>query len=142
MPWFRYFVFIGGALLAFLFISDAYAPKEALVNEQASDAERSILRIRSDQKWPERIVLDTSLPTISPPQELASTVVVAPRAVADIYTKTASFEAFAQVQSIEPKTIQPKKPVAQVKKRRVAKVQHQRAVASMQQSGFGFFGWE
>ena len=141
MPWVRYFVFIGGALIAFLFISDAYAPKEAVTNGQVSDAERATLRIRSDQKWPERIVIDTSQPTISPPPVLASAIVSAPRAVADIDTKTAPFEAFAQAQSIEPKN-ESKKPVPHLKKRRIAKVQHQRAVASVQQSGFGFFGWE
>ena len=123
-------------MLAVLLISDAYAPKEAVTSGQVAGAERPTLRIRSDQRWPERIVIDTSLPTITPPPVLASTIIAAPKAVADIDTKTAPLEAFAQVRSIEPK-----KPVPQVRKRRVAKVQHQRAVASIQQSGFDFFTW-
>jgi hypothetical protein len=143
MPWVRYFVFIGGALLALLFISDAYVPKEAIVNGAVADAGRPALRIQSDQKWPERIVIDTSLPTISVPQPALPVIAAAPKAVGDIDTTTAPREAFAQVSETfaqarlpESKTREPK-----IRKRRVAKLPRQPAMASTQQSGLDFFAW-
>jgi hypothetical protein len=66
MPWARYFLYVGGALLALLFFSDAYFPK--LPVEVRADAEHPVIRIHSDRKWPERVVFDTSLPTIVPAQ--------------------------------------------------------------------------
>jgi len=66
MPLARYFVYVGGVLLALLFIADACLPKRPV----AHGAERISygIRIHSDRKWPERIVYDTSLPTITTPQ--------------------------------------------------------------------------
>ena len=67
MPLLRYFVFVGGTLLALLFISDAVLqgqPLPGYMNAASSDLPP--FRIHSDQKWPERIVFDTSLPTIKP----------------------------------------------------------------------------
>jgi hypothetical protein len=70
MPLLRYFLFVGGVLLALLFISDALLPK-LTVADRAS-ANLPVIRIVSDRKPPERIVYDTSLPTIIPPH-LANT---------------------------------------------------------------------
>ena len=139
MPWVRYFVFIGGALLALLFVADTFSAKEVGVEAQAAAIERSPLRIQSDQRWPERIVIDTTQPTIVPPPAVESAV--APKAVADIDTTTASLEAFAQLQAPAqtPETNNITRP--QVKKRKVAKVQRHRAVASAQQNTFDFFAW-
>ena len=67
MPLLRYFVFVGGVLLALLFISDAVLPKQPLpgyLNVASSD--QPTVRIHSERKWPERIVFDTSLPTVKP----------------------------------------------------------------------------
>ena len=68
MPLARYFIFVGGVLLALLFVVDAYLPKlPATVSDRAeAGTDKSIIRIHSDRKWPERIVFDTSLPTIVP----------------------------------------------------------------------------
>ncbi|MDP1881715.1 MAG: hypothetical protein Q8K88_02420, partial [Bradyrhizobium sp.] len=71
MPIARYFFYVGGVLLALLFAVDAYVPKEPVVGSTAAAAaaaENPTLRIRSDRKWPERVVYDTSLPTIVPPK--------------------------------------------------------------------------
>ena len=70
MPVARYFLFVGGVLLALLFGVDAFAPKEPLGTSvaTATPVENPTLRIRSDRKWPERVVYDTSLPTIVPPK--------------------------------------------------------------------------
>jgi hypothetical protein len=67
MPLLRYFIFVGGTLLALLFISDAVLPGQSLPGYMnAASSDLPPFRIRSDQKWPERIVFDTSLPTIKP----------------------------------------------------------------------------
>ena len=66
MPLARYFLYVGATLLALLFISDPYLPK--LPAADRGNSHPAIIRIHSDHKWPERIVYDTSLPTIVPAQ--------------------------------------------------------------------------
>jgi hypothetical protein len=68
MPLMRYFVFVGGALLALLFIVNASLPALPVTEgaHSIATADRSIIRIQSDRKWPERVVFDTSRPTITP----------------------------------------------------------------------------
>jgi hypothetical protein len=92
MPLARYFLYVGGALLALLVISDAYFPKLAAVEGTSRSA---IIHIHSDQKWPERIVYDTSLPTVVPTQ-IAN--IEANVAAPEIVASTAEREAFAQLQ--------------------------------------------
>ena len=62
MPLMRYFVWVGSVLLALLFIADAWLPRLPAAGE--TDALTPVVRIHSDQKWPERIVYDTSAPMI------------------------------------------------------------------------------
>jgi hypothetical protein len=67
MPLLRYFLFVGGTLLALLFVSDAVLPKQPLpsfLNVASSD--QPFVRIHSERKWPERIVFDTSVATVKP----------------------------------------------------------------------------
>src|SRR5690349_6738545 len=66
MPLARYFLLVGGALLALLFIADASIPT-APAGKRANSIPITI-RIRSDVKWPERVIYDTTLPTIVPTQ--------------------------------------------------------------------------
>src|SRR5215468_9728584 len=68
MPLARYFVFVGGALMALLFAFDFFSPKASadIGIHSAGAVDKSTLRIRSEQKWPERIVLDTTQPTVAP----------------------------------------------------------------------------
>jgi hypothetical protein len=64
MPIVRYFIFVGGALAAFLFIVGWYLPKPpAVFADQSLTNNRAVIRIKSARKWPEKIVLDTSQPT-------------------------------------------------------------------------------
>ena len=68
MPVARYFLFVGGLLLALLFALDAFAPQQvAVAINSVPSIDKTVVRIRSDQKLPERVVYDTSLPTIVPP---------------------------------------------------------------------------
>jgi hypothetical protein len=68
VPIARYFVVLGGTLAALLSIADWWLPTPpARFADQPQAPERAIIRIKSAHKWPEKIVLDTSQPTIAPP---------------------------------------------------------------------------
>jgi len=144
MPLARYFLFVGGVLLALLFISDAYLPKLPVADRANTDL--PVVRIHSDRKWPERVVYDTSLPTIIPAQ-IANTdaSVPAPATVADVSAKAQVREAFAQLQPSDANQLQPsdpKKPEPKLQRKR--KIAKRRAAPPMvlveQQPQFGLFG--
>jgi hypothetical protein len=68
VPLGRYFAFAGSLLLAMLFIADWYLPSassQTFFREARVD--KSIIRIKSAHKWPEPVIIDTSLPTVVPP---------------------------------------------------------------------------
>jgi hypothetical protein len=68
VPIASYLIFVGGALAALLFIPGWCLPKPpAMFADQAPAIDRAIIRIKSARKWPEKVVLDTSQPTITPP---------------------------------------------------------------------------
>lgn len=152
MPVARYFLFVGGVLLALLLAIDALVPQQAVVASQAAPSvDRTVVRIRSDQKLPERVVYDTSLPTIVPsPAAIAQATAPSAPAVAaapvsaDANAQARVRETFAQFVPGEAKKPDPQ---AQ-RKRKVAKSRQappmqfaqppQMRVA--QQSQFGFFG--
>lgn len=143
MPLARYFSFVGGVLLTLLFIADACLPTPPVVAR--ADANLPVIRIHSDRKWPERVVFDTSLPTIMPvPLAKAEVAIPAPATVADVSAKARVRDAFALLQPIDQKQTQlsdAKKPEPKPQaKRRIAK----RRVApplilAAQQPPFGFF---
>ena len=66
MPLMRYFGFVGSALLLLLFALDWYLP-QPVVKPVRAVTEKPVIRISSIEKLPERVVIDTSLPTIVPP---------------------------------------------------------------------------
>ena len=69
MPIGRYIAWVGASLLALLFVADWYLPKP--LPETAGDGiNRPVIRIASVQQPPERIIIDTSQPTIVPPPTL------------------------------------------------------------------------
>jgi hypothetical protein len=61
MPLARYFLWVGGVLLALLFVADACLPTLP-VAEATTDVPPPIIRIHSERKWPDRIVFDTNAP--------------------------------------------------------------------------------
>ena len=68
MPIARYFILVGGALAALLFISGWVLPTPpAMFAEQSVALERAVIRIKSAHKWPEKVILDTSQLIITPP---------------------------------------------------------------------------
>src|SRR5204863_158512 len=73
----------GGLLLALMFALDAFVPQQAAVaSNGARSIDKTVVRIRSDQKLPERVVYDTSLPTIVPPKPATVVAAAAPPAPA------------------------------------------------------------
>jgi hypothetical protein len=136
MPIVRYFAFVGGALLALLFAVGEFMPQLPAPERAEAGVEKSIIRIRSERKWPERVVFDTNQPTIVPAQAAAAPVVPAEAPVANNPTRARELQAFAQVKPSEPKKPEPKPQ----HKHRTAK---SRAAPPMvmvaQQPRFGFF---
>jgi hypothetical protein len=66
MPIGRYIAWVGTSLLALLFVADWFLPKS--LPEPAHEASnKPVIRIASIQQPPERIIIDTSQPTIVPP---------------------------------------------------------------------------
>ena len=111
MPLARYFVFVGGALVALLFALDFFSPKASADSgiHSAGPADKTTMRIRSEQKLPERIVFDTTQPTIvaKPAQtQTAQTTQAAlpgPEPTPEITPKARVRETFAQFVPVEPK---------------------------------------
>jgi hypothetical protein len=124
----RYFLSVGGVLLALLFITDAVAPKVPAAATDSNDlgTDKAVIRIHADRKWPEPVVFDTK----------AEAVVLPPAPVADVSAKTRVREAFAQLVTPEPK-----KPEAKPQRKR--KIARSRVAPPMiqvaQQPRFGFF---
>jgi hypothetical protein len=67
VPIARYFIFVGGTLAALLLIAGWCLPTPPAMFAKQLVIDRSIIRIKSARKWPEKVVLDTSQPTITPP---------------------------------------------------------------------------
>jgi len=128
-------------LLALLFISDDYFPKLAVSNRAISHS--AIIRIHSDQKWPERVVYDTSLPTVIPAQIAnMETSVAVPEIAASATVRER--EAFAQLQRPDANQLpDPKKrePKLQRQRKKIAKRQAAPAARLVaRQPQFGWFG--
>jgi hypothetical protein len=66
VPVARYFIFVGGTLAALLLIADWCLPTPPAMFDKELTIDRSIIRIKSAHKWPERVVLDTRRPTTIP----------------------------------------------------------------------------
>jgi hypothetical protein len=66
MPIVRFITWVGTSLLALVFVADWYLPKP-LPEPAGNTINRPVIRIASSQQPPERIIIDTSQPTIVPP---------------------------------------------------------------------------
>jgi hypothetical protein len=86
MPLKRYFGFVGGLLLVLLLVADRYFPSP-VSGKEAGGIDKSVIRITSAHRWPDRIVFDTNQPTIFPP----------PVILVEIPIRNSPREAFAQL---------------------------------------------
>jgi hypothetical protein len=142
MPLARYFLFVGASLLTLLFVVDAYLPKLPDAERTNAAAGVSVIRIHSDRKWPERVVFDTTVPSITP----ATTGMVeakakdsAPTSVADVSPKVRVRDVFAQLPFSQPADL--RKPEPKPKRKAVARSHPgSRPILVAQQPRIGFFG--
>jgi len=139
MPVARYFLLVGGVLLALLFLSNEFLPKLPVAERAEASPDKSAIRIQSDRKWPERVVFDTNMPTIIPPTApalVAKAEAAAPTPVAEVSAQARGLQAFAELKPSEPIKVEQKPQ----RKRKIAKT---RAAPPMvvveQQPRFGFF---
>jgi hypothetical protein len=136
MPLARYFLYVGGALLALLFILDPYFPKLQVADWEHPRS--AIIHIHSDQKWPERIIYDTSLPAVVSAQitnmeaNVAAPEIVAPAREREAFAQLQPSSQISDVKKREPKPQRQRK----FAKRRVAPP----ALLAARQMQFGWFG--
>jgi hypothetical protein len=103
MPVLRYFLFVGGALLALLLGANALLPPVPVSGVLESNTDLPTIRIHSDRKWPERVVFDTSQPMIAaaPVTVAKADAAVGNPAVTLASPKARVREAFAQLPTSE-----------------------------------------
>jgi hypothetical protein len=151
MPILRYFVVVGAVLLGLMLVADRYfaLPPVAEVAATASPLDRSILRIHSDQKLPERIVFDTTLtaPARTSPVVASTASVVTASNVKPVDSKVDPKLAFAAMEpQVAPKAA-PHTPGTRVKperraRQRLARQPRSSAIASVQPgSSQGPWSW-
>jgi hypothetical protein len=128
MPVFRYFLYVGAALVVMLFAINAYAPQApAPMQANAPGFDRTTIRITSNRVAEAPIVYDTTQPIIVPPPQVAQ---AKPVETADVRPakSDARTEAMAQIET-QPKPAASKpKP----KPRRVARHEYPRQYAQRQ----------
>ena len=143
MPVARYLLFVGGMLLALLFALDAFAPQQTVVAGNAAPSiNKTVVRIRSDQKLPDRVVYDTTRPTIVPPAAVTQVAAAPAAPAADVGVQAQVRDTFAQFVPAEAKKLE-KQPESQApRKRKIAKIRRAQPMRVAQQPhfGFGFFG--
>src|SRR6185369_14115346 len=144
MPLARYFLYVGGVLLTLVFILDACLTKLPVM--ERAHVNSPIIRIHSERKWPERIVFDTTLPTIVPAQTaIVEDRIPSPAAVTGVAVKEREREAFALMQPSNAKRLEPSAPgrreLTPQKQRKIAK-RHvmPRSLFVARQQQFGWFG--
>jgi hypothetical protein len=132
MPLARYFLFVGGTLLVLLFALNAYIPSPVVASAPVESADRPVVRIHSAQKLPERIVIDTSIPTIVPPPVTV--------AMAAVPARTPALDALAEAtpSDIRKPELKKPEPVSSPKRKVARHPAHPPMVAYAQQPRFAF----
>ncbi len=126
MPVGRYFIFVGGFLLALLFLVDWCFPSVPGVSPQeTSSIDRPAIRIKSTYKWPEKVVIDTNLPTIIPSM---AAVVAAAEPVTTGTVASPQLEAFAELKPPAPQVAKHHPPARPM--RRIARATRTTRVAA------------
>jgi hypothetical protein len=143
MPLARYFYFVGAVLLALLFILDAYFPSLPIV--ATAKVNLPVIRIYSDRKWPERIVYDTSAPTIVPTSIVRTEGIVhTPEMIADASARATEREAFAMLPSSADQLPVSNTKMREPKPRHPGKIVRKRPpaprIAMARHLQFGWFG--
>jgi hypothetical protein len=107
VPVARYFIVVGGTLVVLLFIAGWCLPTPPAMFADQLVIDRAIIRIKSARKWPEKVVLDTSQQTVTPPfiERAPATRPFALRS--DQAKNRSNFEAMAQLKAdAQPATVE------------------------------------
>jgi hypothetical protein len=112
---------------------------------ERSHANSPVIRIHSDRKWPERIVFDTTLPTIVSAPVIVEDLTPHPATATDISVKVREREAFALMQPSDAKRLEPSEPRTReltVQRQRKIVKRHvvPRSVLVARQPQFDWFG--
>jgi hypothetical protein len=102
VPLARYFIFVGGTLAALLLIAGWCLPTPPAMFADQLAIDRTIIRIKSARKWPEKVVLDTSQPTIAPSVVAGPPAAQSVRLPADEPGDQSNLEAMAQLKPDTP----------------------------------------
>jgi len=131
MPVFRYYLFVGGALLALLFGINVVVAERDRKSDLARTDRTPPIRILSEHRLPDRVVIDTSQPTIQPVEAKVAAAplppvieVEQPQLVFDLSAQANIRETFAQFVSTEPEAKPRVKKVKVKVKRRIVRVHH------------------
>jgi hypothetical protein len=141
LPLRQFFLVVGGALLMVLFVADAVIPRPP-PNESSSKGPRfPVIRINSELKGPEPVVIDTNRPAIVPKYAAHEDVAPAPQTLTLAKSKgEASAQRFSssreQTGAGEPKKAQGKQQPTRKLGRARSK---QPATLLAKRSDFGFF---
>jgi len=105
MPLLRYFAYVGGVLFALLLVANSYLPKVRVV--ESSGPRLPVIHLYAERRGPERIVFDTSAPSINPaaPGQAASADKGRPAQAANVSSKVR--DAFAELPPSEASAVQP-----------------------------------
>lgn len=115
MPYFRFLAGAGGVIVALMFAANAYlsGPDATPVEKSSSSHtgfDPSTIRITSTRKGPERVVIDTSLPTIVPPAPTVNLATVTPPRPAREAFAQANAEQAPAAKPVKEAKAQPHKP--------------------------------
>jgi hypothetical protein len=141
MPLARYFLYVGAVLAGLLLVLDAWLPKSTLM--ERAHANLPVIRIRSIEKLPERVVFDTSVQTTTSAVANMEVGVQPLAMIADAPIGLSERAAFAQLQSADAGQVQRREPAIRERKpqpqRKFARKGMSR-VAMARPSQFGWFG--
>jgi hypothetical protein len=149
VPLARYFIIVGGTFAALLFIAGWCLPMPPAMFANQLAIDRSIIRIKSARKWPEKVVLDTSQPTITPPAVEEPRAAQSVRPPPDGAGDQSNLEALAQLKpdtpsaAVDHRTLRIKRGLARTaRSKRVARgLVTRRLVRAEAGGGCCQFGW-
>jgi hypothetical protein len=150
VPIARYFMFVGCALVALLFIAGWYLPTPPVMfADQSVAIDRAVIRTKSAHKWPEKVILDTNQPTIASPTVEEPPAAQSVRLPPDEAKDQSNLEALAQLKpdipsaAVDHPTLRSKRGLARnARSKRVARGPVSRRLARAEAGGGCCqFGW-
>jgi hypothetical protein len=97
VPLVRYFLLVGGMLLALLLVTGWYLPTPPPMSDYGAPIDEATLHVRFEHKWPQRLQFDTTTHAILPP---------APPIVAAMPTEGPKLSALAEERSPETQVME------------------------------------